>query len=171
MKGVLVILQQETFWLAERADLVLHQRVELKEKRWLFILAWPSLKLFEWFKIWIMFDEEFFELYNLFLTFTQCITRWLLRNYVFLCTYCQSFSTLLLNVRYDECMYDDECKWMRQTIVVKKLKIFWCFQELFCIVSHLEERKKCFWCDSSPQSTLPALNHRIENVVYRMQPG
>lgn len=31
-----------------------------------------------------MFDEEFFQLYNLFLTFSQCITCWLLRNYVFL---------------------------------------------------------------------------------------
>ncbi|XP_046682808.1 laminin subunit beta-1 isoform X2 [Homalodisca vitripennis] len=44
-------------------------------------------------------------------------------------------------------------------------------RERYCIVSHLEERKKCFWCDSSSQaSTQSALSHRIENIVYRMNP-
>lgn len=80
----------------------------IKGKKVTVYFGLASLRLFEWFKIWIMFDEEFFQLYNLFLTFTQCITCWLLRNYVFLCTYCQSFSTLLLNVR---CMMMDVNGW------------------------------------------------------------
>lgn len=45
-------------------------------------------------------------------------------------------------------------------------------QQRYCIVSHLEERKKCFWCDSRPQNkNNPSLSHRIENIVYRNVPG
>ncbi|XP_076262261.1 laminin subunit beta-1 isoform X1 [Rhynchophorus ferrugineus] len=46
-------------------------------------------------------------------------------------------------------------------------------QERFCIVSHLdEERKKCFWCDSTPKTKPnPLHNHNISNIVYRMYPG
>ncbi|KAI4494129.1 hypothetical protein M0802_009163 [Mischocyttarus mexicanus] len=35
------------------------------------------------------------------------------------------------------------------------------FPERYCIVSHLKERKKCFFCDAS----LPKQQHNIENVV------
>ncbi|XP_077296582.1 laminin subunit beta-1 [Arctopsyche grandis] len=45
-------------------------------------------------------------------------------------------------------------------------------QERYCIVSHLEERKKCFWCDSRPQTERnPGLNHRVSNIIYRFHPG
>ncbi|XP_030748533.1 laminin subunit beta-1 isoform X2 [Sitophilus oryzae] len=46
-------------------------------------------------------------------------------------------------------------------------------QEKYCIVSHLdEERKKCFWCDSTPTlKPSPQHNHNISNIVYRMYPG
>ncbi|XP_021926605.1 laminin subunit beta-1 isoform X2 [Zootermopsis nevadensis] len=45
-------------------------------------------------------------------------------------------------------------------------------QERYCIVSHLEDHKKCFWCDSRPQnSNNPRLSHRVENIVYRFAPG
>ncbi|XP_065338114.1 laminin subunit beta-1 isoform X2 [Cloeon dipterum] len=43
-------------------------------------------------------------------------------------------------------------------------------QERFCIVSHLDTPKKCFWCDSS-QANNPSLSHRIDNIVYRYAPG
>ncbi|XP_071442864.1 laminin subunit beta-1 isoform X2 [Hetaerina americana] len=44
-------------------------------------------------------------------------------------------------------------------------------KERFCIVSHLENRKKCFWCDSRPEVLkYPLLNHRVENIVDRF-PG
>lgn len=61
VKEVHVILQQVTFWSAEKVDLLQHRRVELKEKRWLFILAGPSLIDFEVFKICVMFGEGFFQ--------------------------------------------------------------------------------------------------------------
>lgn len=35
--------------------------------------------------------------------------------------------------------------------------------ERFCIVSHLKERKKCFFCDSS----FPKRQHNIDNIVAR----
>ncbi|GAB1608593.1 laminin subunit beta-1-like [Argonauta hians] len=42
-------------------------------------------------------------------------------------------------------------------------------REHYCIVSHLKDVKKCFYCDSrqafSPFKNQP-LNHRIENIVY-----
>lgn len=45
-------------------------------------------------------------------------------------------------------------------------------QQRYCIVSHLEERKKCFWCDSRPTiRPNPLLNHNISNIVYRNYPG
>ncbi|XP_063219684.1 laminin subunit beta-1 isoform X2 [Bacillus rossius redtenbacheri] len=45
-------------------------------------------------------------------------------------------------------------------------------QVRYCIVSHLEDRKKCFWCDSRPQNANnPLLSHRIENIVYKYFPG
>ncbi|XP_028177555.1 laminin subunit beta-1-like [Ostrinia furnacalis] len=45
-------------------------------------------------------------------------------------------------------------------------------RERYCIVSHLEDRKKCFWCDST-NSTIhkPHLNHRIQNIIYKFLPG
>ena len=46
------------------------------------------------------------------------------------------------------------------------------FQERYCIVSHLEDRKKCFWCDSRDQfSHDPQRHHRIEHIVYNYFPG
>lgn len=45
-------------------------------------------------------------------------------------------------------------------------------QERYCIVSHLQDRKKCFWCDSRPTNKPnPQLNHNISNIVYRLYPG
>ncbi|XP_044764891.1 laminin subunit beta-1 isoform X1 [Coccinella septempunctata] len=45
-------------------------------------------------------------------------------------------------------------------------------QERYCIVSHLQDRKKCFWCDSRPTTKPnPQLNHNISNIVYRLYPG
>ncbi|XP_050439565.1 laminin subunit beta-1-like [Adelges cooleyi] len=42
-------------------------------------------------------------------------------------------------------------------------------RERYCIVNNLEERKKCFWCDSrqpsQPNTKFP-LSHRIENIVH-----
>ncbi|KAJ2950704.1 hypothetical protein O0L34_g8964 [Tuta absoluta] len=45
-------------------------------------------------------------------------------------------------------------------------------RERFCIVSHLEERKKCFWCDTSNSTAnQPLYNHRIQNIIYKYHPG
>ncbi|GLV46313.1 LanB1 [Carabus blaptoides fortunei] len=45
-------------------------------------------------------------------------------------------------------------------------------QQRYCIVSHLEERKKCFWCDSRKQTAnKPQVNHQISNIVYTFLPG
>lgn len=44
--------------------------------------------------------------------------------------------------------------------------------ERYCIVSHLEDEKKCFRCDSR-QPYVPGLNensHRVENVVSKLVP-
>lgn len=42
--------------------------------------------------------------------------------------------------------------------------------ERYCIVSHLEE-KKCFLCDTRKETEHdPQLNHRIGNIVYKLQP-
>lgn len=39
----------------------------------------------------------------------------------------------------------------------------------YCIVSHLQEKKKCFFCDSRPhQKNNPVLYHGIENIVSRI---
>ncbi|CAG2106617.1 unnamed protein product, partial [Medioppia subpectinata] len=39
----------------------------------------------------------------------------------------------------------------------------------YCIVSHLKEKKKCFYCDSRPQNKNNArLYHGIENIVQRI---
>ncbi|KAK9497974.1 hypothetical protein O3M35_003866 [Rhynocoris fuscipes] len=43
-------------------------------------------------------------------------------------------------------------------------------KQRYCIVSHLEERKKCFNCDSRPGAD-PSLSHRIENVIHRDRLG
>ncbi|XP_031697153.1 laminin subunit beta-1 variant-like [Anarrhichthys ocellatus] len=46
--------------------------------------------------------------------------------------------------------------------------------EPFCIVSHLQEEKKCFLCDSStPYDKLssPTSGHRVENVVTTFAPN
>ncbi|GBP43432.1 Laminin subunit beta-1 [Eumeta japonica] len=44
--------------------------------------------------------------------------------------------------------------------------------ERYCIVSHLEERKKCFWCESTNYTiNNPHLNHRIQNIIYKYHPG
>ncbi|XP_054168822.1 laminin subunit beta-1-like isoform X2 [Oppia nitens] len=41
--------------------------------------------------------------------------------------------------------------------------------ERYCIVSHLKEKKKCFYCDSRPQNkNNPRLYHGIENIVQRI---
>lgn len=42
-------------------------------------------------------------------------------------------------------------------------------RERYCIVNNLEDRKKCFWCDSRQPSQPNAkysLSHRIENIVH-----
>lgn len=39
-------------------------------------------------------------------------------------------------------------------------------KERYCIVSHLQDRKKCFFCDSTQRSR-PRNSHRIENIVSR----
>ncbi|XP_059469528.1 laminin subunit beta-1 isoform X2 [Neocloeon triangulifer] len=44
-------------------------------------------------------------------------------------------------------------------------------QERFCIVSHLEERKKCFWCDSRDANRNEVTSHRISNIVNRYGAG
>ena len=44
--------------------------------------------------------------------------------------------------------------------------------ERYCIVSHLEDEKKCFRCDSR-QPYIPGLNensHRVENIVSKITP-
>lgn len=42
-------------------------------------------------------------------------------------------------------------------------------RERYCIVNNLEDRKKCFWCDSrqpsQPNARFP-LSHRIDNIVH-----
>ncbi|KAK8404595.1 hypothetical protein O3P69_007682 [Scylla paramamosain] len=44
-------------------------------------------------------------------------------------------------------------------------------RERYCIVSHLKDRKKCFWCDSRPQwDGNPRYSHKISNIVYRFDP-
>ncbi|XP_017782768.1 PREDICTED: laminin subunit beta-1 isoform X2 [Nicrophorus vespilloides] len=44
--------------------------------------------------------------------------------------------------------------------------------ERYCIVSHLEDPKKCFWCDSQASSyPRPELSHNISNTIYRYYPG
>lgn len=44
-------------------------------------------------------------------------------------------------------------------------------RERYCIVSHLKDRKKCFWCDSRPQwDGSPQYSHKIDNIVYRSDP-
>lgn len=40
----------------------------------------------------------------------------------------------------------------------------------YCIVTNLEDKKKCFWCDSKPQYSGSNLSHRIENVVPKSGP-
>ncbi|XP_021960938.1 laminin subunit beta-1 isoform X2 [Folsomia candida] len=45
-------------------------------------------------------------------------------------------------------------------------------EERYCIVSHLEDKKKCFRCDSRNHTVRnPILNHRVEHVVHRFAPG
>ncbi|KAM3967987.1 LOW QUALITY PROTEIN: laminin subunit beta-1 [Aphomia sociella] len=45
-------------------------------------------------------------------------------------------------------------------------------RERYCIVSHLQDRKKCFWCDSTNNTIHdPMLNHRIQNIIYKFTPG
>ncbi|XP_048511148.1 laminin subunit beta-1-like [Athalia rosae] len=39
--------------------------------------------------------------------------------------------------------------------------------ERFCIVSHLKERKKCFYCNGD----IPKQQHRVENIVHKYVPG
>ncbi len=45
----------------------------------------------------------------------------------------------------------------------------------YCILSHLDysrKDEKCFWCDSTDEgkTTNPRASHRVENIVYRMEP-
>lgn len=45
-------------------------------------------------------------------------------------------------------------------------------RERYCIVSHLEERTKCFWCLSTNNTiNQPDLNHRVQNIIYKYYPG
>ncbi|XP_015599371.1 laminin subunit beta-1 isoform X2 [Cephus cinctus] len=39
--------------------------------------------------------------------------------------------------------------------------------ERYCIVSHLKERKKCFFCDASH----PTQQHNVENIITKYMPG
>uniref|UniRef100_A0A6A7G3W6 Laminin subunit beta-1-like isoform X5 n=4 Tax=Hirondellea gigas TaxID=1518452 RepID=A0A6A7G3W6_9CRUS len=42
-------------------------------------------------------------------------------------------------------------------------------REKFCIVSHLEHKKKCFWCDSRPERHgNPRFSHTIDNIIHRL---
>ncbi|XP_018022771.1 laminin subunit beta-1 isoform X4 [Hyalella azteca] len=44
-------------------------------------------------------------------------------------------------------------------------------REKFCIVSHLQHRKKCFWCDSqTAQRGKPRFSHTIDNIIDRLDP-
>ncbi|XP_076033711.1 laminin subunit beta-1 isoform X3 [Oratosquilla oratoria] len=41
----------------------------------------------------------------------------------------------------------------------------------YCIVSHLKDQKKCFWCDSRSQwDRSPQFSHKVNNIVYRFDP-
>lgn len=45
-------------------------------------------------------------------------------------------------------------------------------REKYCIVSHLEDKKKCFWCDSSkPPGQNDPFSHHVDNIVYRYAPS
>lgn len=39
--------------------------------------------------------------------------------------------------------------------------------ERYCIVSHLKERKKCFYCNAA----IPKQQHKVENIVHKYIPG
>ncbi|CAH1782676.1 unnamed protein product [Owenia fusiformis] len=41
----------------------------------------------------------------------------------------------------------------------------------FCIVSHLEDRKKCFICDSRNNTRSQKLSHRVQNIVSNFDPN
>jgi coxsackievirus/adenovirus receptor len=43
-------------------------------------------------------------------------------------------------------------------------------KEKYCIVSHLEDKKKCFWCDSRPEQVNSPSSHHIQNILYRYTP-
>lgn len=43
-------------------------------------------------------------------------------------------------------------------------------KEKYCIVSHLEDKKKCFWCDSRPEQINSPSSHHIQNILYRYTP-
>ncbi|KAL1110574.1 hypothetical protein AAG570_008102 [Ranatra chinensis] len=44
--------------------------------------------------------------------------------------------------------------------------------ENYCIVSHLEDQKKCFTCDSTDATIdKPEYNHRIQHIIYSTDPG
>ena len=43
-------------------------------------------------------------------------------------------------------------------------------KEKYCIVSHLEDKKKCFWCDSRKEVSHRPSSHHIQNIVYRYSP-
>ncbi|KAK2718943.1 laminin subunit beta-1-like [Artemia franciscana] len=44
--------------------------------------------------------------------------------------------------------------------------------EKYCIVSHLQDTKKCFSCHSTEANRKkPSLSHRVENLIYRYFPG
>lgn len=45
--------------------------------------------------------------------------------------------------------------------------------ERYCIVSHLEDKKKCFYCDSRQPYSKGSyeISHRVENVVTSFMPG
>ena len=85
---------------------------------------------------------------------------------------CAFYVRCVLSVgKYSNCLFAFMlCIWVVGNTDKQKAFIF--SQERYCIVSHLEDHKKCFWCDSRPQNANnPRLSHRIENIVYRYAPG
>jgi len=52
------------------------------------------------------------------------------------------------------------------------MRLSFALQERYCVISHLEDKKKCFRCDSTDRfKDNPGLSHRIDNILHRFHPG